>query len=104
MGTSGLQSRWQEGVPLPSGDKTTGLTCSIKLPFRASEALELESAQRTGYGLGKSGWVTFTFSAKSKVPMTKMLDWLDESWRAVAPAKLSATHPAPKVPKRRKAT
>jgi hypothetical protein len=33
-----------------------------------------------------------------------MLDYLDESWRAVAPAKLSASYPAPAVPNRRKAT
>lgn len=81
-----------------------GFSCSMKLPYRHEEALKLKNTKPTPYGLGRAGWVSFTFSAKSKVPMTKMLDWLDESWRAVAPAKLSATHPAPAVPKRRKAT
>ena len=81
-----------------------GFSCSMKLPYRNEEALKLKNAKPTPYGLGRAGWVSFTFTAKSKVPMTKMLDWLDESWRAVAPTKLSATHPAPTVPKRRKAT
>ena len=81
-----------------------GFSCSMKLPYRHEDALKLKNAKPTPYGLGRAGWVSFTFTAKSKVPMTKMLDWLDESWRAVAPAKLSATHPAPTVPKRRKAT
>ena len=81
-----------------------GFSCSMKLPYRHQEALKLKHAKPTPYGLGKSGWVSFTFTAKSKVPMTRMLDWLDESWRAVAPAKLSAAHAPPAVPKRRKAS
>ncbi len=81
-----------------------GFSCSMKLPYRHAEALKLKHTRPTPYGLGKAGWVSFTFTAKSKVPMTKMLDWLDESWRAVAPAKLSATHAPPAVPKRRKAS
>jgi predicted DNA-binding protein (MmcQ/YjbR family) len=81
-----------------------GFSCSMKLPYRHEVALKVKGARPTSYGLGRSGWVSFTFTAKSKVPMAKILDWLDESWRAVAPAKLSATHPAPAVPKRRKAS
>jgi predicted DNA-binding protein (MmcQ/YjbR family) len=81
-----------------------GFSCSMKLPYRHEDALKLKHAKPTPYGLGKSGWVSFTFTAKSKVPMTKMLDWLDESWRAVAPAKLSAAHAPAAVPKRRKAS
>jgi len=81
-----------------------GFSCSMKLPYRHQDALKLRNARPTPYGLGKSGWVSFMFTAKSKVPMTKMLDWLDESWRAVAPAKLSAAHAPAAVPKRRKAS
>ena len=81
-----------------------GFSCSMKLPYRHEEALKVKGARPTPYGLGRAGWVSFTFTAKSKVPMAKMRDWLDESWRAVASAKLSATYPAPPVPKRRKAS
>jgi len=68
-----------------------GFTCSMKLPFRAEDALKNKYAAATGYGLGRAGWVTFTFTEKAKPPMAKLLDWLDESWRAIAPKKLSAT-------------
>jgi hypothetical protein len=46
--------------------------------------------------MAASGWVTFTYSAKAKPPMKKLIDYLDESWRAVAPKKLSATHAPPR--------
>jgi predicted DNA-binding protein (MmcQ/YjbR family) len=81
-----------------------GFSCSMKLPYRRQEALKLKNARPTPYGLGKSGWVSFSFTAKAKVPMPRMLDWLDESWRAIAAAKLSAAHAPPAVPKRRKAS
>jgi predicted DNA-binding protein (MmcQ/YjbR family) len=81
-----------------------GFNCSMKLPFRSEEALKIKGAEPTGYGMGKSGWVTFTFSAKAKVPGAKLLDYLDESWRAVAPKKLSAAFAPPVAPKRRKAS
>ncbi|MFZ2029108.1 MAG: MmcQ/YjbR family DNA-binding protein [Vitreimonas sp.] len=81
-----------------------GFSCSMKLPYRHEDALKLRNTKPTPYGLGRAGWVSFTFTAKSRVPLTKMLDWLDESWRAVAPAKLSASYPGPTVPKRRKAS
>lgn len=78
-----------------------GFNCSMKLPYRHEEALKLKGAAPTGYGMAASGWVTFTFSAKAKPPMTKLLDWLDESWRAIAPKKLSASFPPPELAKRR---
>jgi hypothetical protein len=34
--------------------------------------------------------------------MAKLIDFLDESWRAVAPKKLSAAHPPSAAVKRRK--
>lgn len=79
-----------------------GFSCSMKLPFRAEDALQLKNAQPTGYGLGRAGWVTFTFTAKAKAPMAKLTDWLDESWRAVAPKRLSATFPPPSTRNTRK--
>lgn len=77
-----------------------GFSFSLKLPFRNEEALTMKGAAPTGYGLSKSGWVTFTFGAKAKPPVAVLLDYLDESWRAVAPKKLSAAH-APPSPRRK---
>ena len=87
-----------------TGSEDGGFNCSMKLPYRNSEALEIKGAEPTGYGMGKSGWVTFTFGPKAKPPMAKLTDYLDESWRAVAPKKLSAAFAPPGAPKRRKAT
>ncbi len=72
------------------------LSVSMKLPYRSEEALKMKGAKPTDYGLGRSGWVTFTYGPKAKAPMAKLADYLDESWRAVAPKKLSATHAPPK--------
>jgi len=85
-------------------DEDGGWSCSMKLPFRNEEALQINGAAPTEYGLGKSGWVSFRFTAKAKPPMAKLIDYLDESWRAVAPKKLSAGFAQPSVPKRRKAS
>lgn len=81
-----------------------GFNCSLKLPFRQEEALKMKGAEPTGYGMAKSGWVTFTYGAKAKPPMDKLLDYLDESWRAVAPKKMQGAVAPPKAPKRRKAS
>lgn len=85
-------------------EENGGWSASMKLPFRNDEALAIKGAERTGYGLSRSGWITFRFAAKAKAPMAKLADYLDESWRAVAPKKLSAAFAPPSVPKRRKAS
>lgn len=85
-------------------DEDGGWSCSMKLPFRNEEALKIKGASPTEYGLGKSGWVSFRFTAKAKAPMAKLADYLDESWRAVAPKKLSAAFAPPAPAKKRKAT
>lgn len=63
---------------------------SVKLPVTHPVALTMPFAAPTGYGLGRSGWVTATFGAAGEVPVPLLLDWLGESWRAVAPRKLVA--------------
>ena len=80
-----------------------GFNCTMKLPYRNQEALAIKGASPAGYGLGRSGWVSFMFGPKTKPPVIKLADYLDESWRAVAPKKLSAAFAPPPVPKRRKA-
>ena len=80
-----------------------GFSFSLKLPYRSGEALKMKGAEPSGYGLAKSGWVTFSYAPKAKPPLAKLVDYLDESWRAVAPKKLSAAFPPPEAPKRRKA-
>ena len=68
---------------------------SCKLPRSADAALALPFTTPTAYGLGKSGWVTATFPNDSAVPLELLEQWIDESYRAQAPKRLSAGLPAP---------
>jgi predicted DNA-binding protein (MmcQ/YjbR family) len=65
-----------------------GLSMSMKLPQSNATALDKSFAQPTGYGLGKSGWVSCTFEAGERVPVDLIKPWIVESWRAVAPKTL----------------
>jgi predicted DNA-binding protein (MmcQ/YjbR family) len=64
------------------------LGISTKLPNSGIAALTLPFAEPTGYGLGKSGWVTARFDDDGKIPVELLCRWIDESYRAVAPKKL----------------
>jgi predicted DNA-binding protein (MmcQ/YjbR family) len=76
------------GVP---GD---GLHVSVKLPESGLLALGLPFAAPTGYGLGKSGWVSARFGRREKPPVELLKSWIDESYRAVAPKALVADLPS----------
>ncbi len=67
-----------------------GLSMSVKLPQSNGAALMLPFAQPTGYGLGKSGWVSAHFGPRDTPPVEMLRQWIDESYRAVAPKKLVA--------------
>ena len=73
----------------------SGFSMSCKLPHSFDVALStLPFAEPTHYGLGASGWVTAKFEGKDEVPVPLLLDWMEESYRAVAPAKLVKQLPA----------
>jgi predicted DNA-binding protein (MmcQ/YjbR family) len=71
---------------LPTDDQPFSLSC--KLRFTSSAALDLPYAAPTGYGLGKSGWVTFAPSANEMPAIDRLKEWIDESYRAQAPRRL----------------
>jgi predicted DNA-binding protein (MmcQ/YjbR family) len=62
-----------------------GLGLSVKLPASGPMALLLPFATPTGYGLGKSGWVSARFAPSDDPPLGLLREWIDESYRAVAP-------------------
>jgi len=66
---------------------------SCKLPRSAEAALLLPFTTPTAYGLGKSGWVTAQFAAGQTPPLALLKEWIDESYRAQAPKRLSAQLP-----------
>lgn len=67
------------------------LSISVKLPKTGRSALALPFASPTGYGLGKSGWVTARFPGGRNVPLDAISEWIDESYRTIAPKKLVAS-------------
>lgn len=92
-----LKSPWPGHLDLAVKDKTFAYlsvdgppSISCKLPQSSEIALLLPNAKPTGYGLGKSGWVSLDLDP-SDLPPTDMLEaWIDESYRAQAPKKLVA--------------
>lgn len=72
-----------------------GFAATLKLPFRHQEVCARAFGAPAGYGLGRSGWVTVTFAADDVADSVELADWLDESWRAVAPKSLSRDTPPP---------
>jgi predicted DNA-binding protein (MmcQ/YjbR family) len=70
------------------GGDETAWRASVKLPNTGMMALALPFAAPTGYGMGKSGWVTASFAPDEEPPIPLLLDWLRESYQAVAPARL----------------
>ena len=67
------------------GLSAKAFSCTFKLPETGQMALGLPFVEPTGYGLGKSGWVTARFAPGEDVPAELLLEWLEESFRAVAP-------------------
>jgi predicted DNA-binding protein (MmcQ/YjbR family) len=92
------KSPWPGHLDLAVKDKTFAyltlegkpLGISCKLPHSNIAALMLPFAKPTGYGLGKSGWVSAQFSKGKRPPMDLLEAWIDESYRAQAPKKLVA--------------
>lgn len=92
------------------GGEDQELSLSTKLPSSCDVALALPFARPTGYGLGKSGWVSASFGAKDRVPVPVLRMWIEESYRAIAPkvrrtaAPMRALKPSASSRSRRKKT
>ena len=93
------KSPWPGHLDLAVKDKTFAylsvegepFSISCKLPQSNAAALTLPFAQPTGYGLGKSGWVSAQFPEGQMPPKDLLKAWIDESYRAQAPKKLVAS-------------
>jgi predicted DNA-binding protein (MmcQ/YjbR family) len=69
------------------------LSLSTKLPVSRDFALMLDFAEPTGYGLGRSGWITSAFGPRDEIDLELLDRWIDESYRSIAPKKLAALLP-----------
>lgn len=57
---------------------------TVKLPDSGADALSVPGAAPTGYGLGKHGWVTIPIAGLAEEEREVLLDFVEESYRAVA--------------------
>ncbi|GAA4199442.1 MmcQ/YjbR family DNA-binding protein [Actinocatenispora rupis] len=73
------------GVDEPDDDRY-GFT--VKLAESHDQALSLPCTRPTGYGLGRAGWVTVSIGPDTP-PVAVCTDWVTESYRLVAPKRLS---------------
>ena len=71
---------WDNGV----------FTVTAKLPQSQGMALTLPFVELTGYGMGKSGWVTAKFQGRDRVPVGMLVQWIEESFRSIAPKRVAA--------------
>lgn len=60
----------------------------VKLPSSLLFARAQKFYAPMGYGMDRAGWVTARFKASDNVPVELMKEWIEESYRAVAPKKL----------------
>jgi predicted DNA-binding protein (MmcQ/YjbR family) len=72
------------------GGEDGPLSISVKLPASSDFALTLPGCERTGHGLGRAGWVTVRCAPGEEPGIDLLEDWIDESYRAVAPKRLVA--------------
>ena len=107
-----LKSPWPGHEDLAVKDKTFAylppegepFSISCKLPASSHIALLLPYVTPTGYGLGKSGWVTATPPPGTPIDVAMFEQWIDESYRAQAPKSLvkQLATPAAKTPAAKK--
>ena len=62
---------------------------TVKLVESHGHALSIEGVEPTGYGLGNSGWVNVPVGAQG-LDHELLCDWIEESYRIVAPKRLVA--------------
>lgn len=70
-------------------DDSPDLGMSVKLRESHDQALSVPGVAPTGYGLGRAGWVTVPF-LDTTPPLDVLKDWVEESYRLVAPKRLIA--------------
>ena len=86
---AGARRSRREGQDLRlSAGEGRPFSLSCKLPYTGYEALQLPFAEPTGYGLGKSGWVSFNPGEDDIPDIEQLKAWVEESYRAQAPRKL----------------
>jgi predicted DNA-binding protein (MmcQ/YjbR family) len=92
-GHAAIKVRGKIFVTLVKEDDRSALSLSAKLPVSRDFALIFDWAEPTGYGLGRSGWISARFKEGDEPDLEMLTRWIRESYRAIAPKKLSAALP-----------
>ena len=77
------------GAPVATFFGGTPKLMTVKLVESHGHALSAEGVELTGYGLGASGWVNVPVDAPG-LGHELLCDWIEESYRIVAPKRLVA--------------
>jgi predicted DNA-binding protein (MmcQ/YjbR family) len=70
-------------------DHPDGPGITVKLVHSHPLAQAQPGVEPTGYGLGRAGWVTLKLR-QNELPYEVLCEWIEESYRTVAPKKLVA--------------
>lgn len=66
------------------GEKASAVKVMLKLSPSLDEASALAQREPERYAVGKSGWVTVRFDAKTPPPLKTMKAWIAESYSVLA--------------------
>ncbi|WP_151480424.1 MmcQ/YjbR family DNA-binding protein [Streptomyces albicerus] len=72
------------------GSYPMGLTVKLKDEVAHAHAMTAPGAEPAGYGLGKAGWVSIPLEQNGAPAAELLCDWVEESYRTIAPKKLIA--------------
>ncbi|WP_030676877.1 MmcQ/YjbR family DNA-binding protein [Streptomyces cellulosae] len=72
------------------GSHPLGVTVKLTGEAAHAHALTCPGAEPTGYGLGRAGWVSVPLEPQGAPAAELVCDWIEESYRAVAPKRLIA--------------
>ena len=73
-----------------AAEMETRLMLGVKLPQTGVFALQMPHVTPSTYNLGKYGWVTAQFPPDVAPPVDLLQEWIEESYRAIAPKRLVA--------------
>ncbi|MET9814611.1 MULTISPECIES: MmcQ/YjbR family DNA-binding protein [unclassified Streptomyces] len=77
------------------GSYPLGVTVKLTDETAHAHALACPGAEPAGYGLGKAGWVSIPLEQPGAPAAEVLCDWVEESYRVIAPKRLTAELDAP---------
>ncbi|MDX3530291.1 MmcQ/YjbR family DNA-binding protein [Streptomyces sp. ID05-39B] len=72
------------------GSYPLGLTVKLKDETAHAHALASPGAEPAGYGLGRAGWVSVPLAEEGAPAAELLCDWVEESYRTIAPKRRTA--------------